>query len=162
MSETSRCPQCGAELPQTQSGLCPACLLKLGLSGAIPSDPLRQLSPRPAQRHWPLLAAAALALIVIWAVVATVRRPDQPMPVVKLLLPPPDQSALGALAVSRDGHLIVFSAAQSEGKTQLWLRPLASLEAQPLSGTEGAAYPFWSPDSRSIGFFAAGKLRKIG
>jgi Tol biopolymer transport system component len=43
----------------------------------------------------------------------------------------------------------------------LWVRPLDSASATPLSGTEGAASPFWSPDSRSIGFFAQGKLKRI-
>jgi hypothetical protein len=43
----------------------------------------------------------------------------------------------------------------------LWVRPFHALSAQPLAGTEGASYPFWSPDSRFLGFFAAGKLRKI-
>jgi hypothetical protein len=48
-----------------------------------------------------------------------------------------------------------------EGKELLWVRPLDSLQAQPLAGTEGAAFPFWSPDSRFIGFFAGGKLKKL-
>ena len=63
-------------------------------------------------------------------------------------------------AVSPDGGLVAFLA-ESEGRTLLWIRPLDSLTAQVLSGTEGASYPFWSPDSRSIGFFAQGKLNKI-
>ncbi len=45
--------------------------------------------------------------------------------------------------------------------SQLWVRPLDSLTAQPLAGTEGATYPFWSPDGRAIGFFAEGKLKRI-
>ena len=44
---------------------------------------------------------------------------------------------------------------------RLWLRPLDALDPQPLPGTEEAQYPFWSPDSRYIGFFAQGKLKKI-
>jgi hypothetical protein len=48
-----------------------------------------------------------------------------------------------------------------DGPQRLWLRPLAKASAQPIAGTEGADYPFWSPDSRSIGFFAAGKLKRI-
>jgi hypothetical protein len=44
--------------------------------------------------------------------------------------------------------------ASAEGQQRLWLRPLDHIKAQPLVGTEGATYPFWSPDSRSIGFFA--------
>src|SRR6185503_16046582 len=43
----------------------------------------------------------------------------------------------------------------------LWIRPLNSVTAQPLPGTDNADVPFWSPDSRSLGFFAAGKLKKI-
>ena len=61
---------------------------------------------------------------------------------------------------SPDGRLVAF-VAESEGRARLWIRPLDSLTAQVLSGTEGAAYPFWSPDSRSIGFFTQGKLNKI-
>ena len=45
--------------------------------------------------------------------------------------------------------------------SQIWLRPLGSIQAQPLAGTEGAAFPFWSPDGRFIGFFAGDKLKKI-
>ena len=62
-------------------------------------------------------------------------------------------------AISPDGRQIAFIA--SKGVPMLWVRALASLDARPLPGTEGAAFPFWSPDSRSIGFFAAAKLKKI-
>ena len=63
-------------------------------------------------------------------------------------------------AVSPDGRLVAFLA-ESEGRALLWIRPLDSLTAEVLPGTEGASYPFWSPDSRSIGFFTQGKLNKI-
>jgi hypothetical protein len=46
-------------------------------------------------------------------------------------------------------------------KSQLWVRPLNSVAAQPLAGMEGASYPFWSPDSASVGFFAEGKLKRV-
>ena len=46
----------------------------------------------------------------------------------------------------------------TEGRARLWMRPLDAATAQPLAGTEGAIYPFWSPDSRALGFFADGKL----
>jgi serine/threonine protein kinase len=65
-----------------------------------------------------------------------------------------------SMAISPDGSRLVF-VGSSEGKSRLWLRPLQSETAQPLTGTEGASYPFWSPDSRSIAFFAEGKLRRI-
>src|SRR5262249_33381754 len=59
-----------------------------------------------------------------------------------------------------DGRRIV-AIVTSEGKTMLWLRPLNALASQPLLGTDGATFPFWSPDSRFVGFFAGGKLKKI-
>src|SRR5438093_1736405 len=65
-----------------------------------------------------------------------------------------------AFAISPDGQLLVFSAS-NEGKSQLWIRPLDSLTAQPLAGTDGASYPFWSADSASVGFFADNKLKRI-
>jgi Tol biopolymer transport system component len=66
-----------------------------------------------------------------------------------------------SLALSPDGLRLAFAAVDPSGKQQLWLRTLDSLTAQPLSGTEGATYPFWSPDSRSIGFFASHLLKKL-
>jgi hypothetical protein len=65
------------------------------------------------------------------------------------------------MAVSPDGLRLVFVAISSSGARSLWLRPLGTLSAQPLAGTDGANYPFWSPDSRFLGFFADGKLKKI-
>ena len=64
------------------------------------------------------------------------------------------------VAISPDGRNVVF-VAQSAGTETLWLRPLDSLAARELPGTEGATYPFWSPDSRSVAFFAVGKLKRI-
>jgi hypothetical protein len=60
------------------------------------------------------------------------------------------------LALAPDGGAVVFSAEDPVRGSQLWLRRLDDFEPQPLRGTEGAALPFWSPDSRSIGFFRAG------
>ena len=66
----------------------------------------------------------------------------------------------GAPAVSPDGSLVVF-AVTSEGKTLLYVRPLNSVEATPLAGTDNAHHPFWSPNNRTIGFFAEGKLKTV-
>jgi len=66
-----------------------------------------------------------------------------------------------SFAISPDGHDLVFSAQVPEGRPMLWLRSLNRVDAQQLAGTENAQDPFWSPDSRWIGFFAAGKLKKI-
>jgi Tol biopolymer transport system component len=85
---------------------------------------------------------------------------------VRATIEPPSSHQLfndfgGYLALSPDGTQLVFGATDSTGTTRLWLRPLASAEARPLSGTEGASYPFWSPDGREIAFFSNTKLRKI-
>jgi serine/threonine protein kinase len=67
----------------------------------------------------------------------------------------------GLEAISPDGRYLVFSARSSDDKTQLWLRPLDSLSAKPLAGTDGASNPFWSSDSKWIAFFSQGRLRKV-
>ena len=66
----------------------------------------------------------------------------------------------GPVAVSPDGRHLAF-VATSEKEQLLWVRRLDTLDARALPGTEGATYPFWSPDSRFIAFFAEGKLKKI-
>ena len=65
-----------------------------------------------------------------------------------------------SLALSPDGERIAF-VATTDGQPRLWLRSLDSVVARPLAGTEGAAYPFWSPDGRSIAFFANNTLKRI-
>jgi Tol biopolymer transport system component len=72
----------------------------------------------------------------------------------------PERSRVRGLAVSPDRRQIA-AALVKDGKQQIWVRALDSLEFTPLDGTEGAAGPFWSPDSRYIGFFADVKLKKI-
>ena len=73
-------------------------------------------------------------------------------------LEPPE--AVSSLALSRDGSQIAF-VATFDGRNRLWVRPLNSATARPLPGTEDARVPFWSPDGRSIGFFAIGRLLRI-
>ena len=66
----------------------------------------------------------------------------------------------GPVAVSPDGQYVAFTAAGS-GNPNLWIRSTGSVAARQLAGTTGARFPFWSPDSRSIGFFASAKVRRI-
>jgi Tol biopolymer transport system component len=73
---------------------------------------------------------------------------------------PPAQSAPLEFALSPNGQQIVF-VASADGRRRLWLRALNTVDAQAITGTDGAGYPFWSADSRSIGYFAAGKLFRI-
>jgi eukaryotic-like serine/threonine-protein kinase len=70
-------------------------------------------------------------------------------------------SAAGAPAISPDGHRLAFIAAGVDGRQLIWIRPLDSRLAQPLAGTEGANHPFWAPDSRNLGFFSDGNLKRI-
>jgi len=67
------------------------------------------------------------------------------------------------LEISPDGRRVVFAGPAPDGDDPvLWVRDLDAERPRPLFGTEGARQPFWSPDSRSIGYFAGGKLRQIG
>jgi DNA-binding winged helix-turn-helix (wHTH) protein len=78
------------------------------------------------------------------------------------LLPPPSTSFVPYnFAISPDGRRLAFVAAAQDGGTALWIRSLAAGAAQQLTGTEGAALPFWSPDSRQVGFFQASKLKSV-
>ena len=80
--------------------------------------------------------------------------------VLRLSLLPPESAAFDSFVISPDGRRIAFSA-DVNGRTMLWVRDLDSLDAKLLPGTETAAFPFWSPDSRSIGFFTPFKLKVI-
>jgi Tol biopolymer transport system component len=107
-----------------------------------------------------VLGAAALALGYLWRSSAA-----HPAEMVQTSILPPENARfnfnLGAPAISPDGTRVAFVANDSTGKSMLWVRPLAALAAQPLAGTEGATYPFWSPDGTKLGFFQATKLKKI-
>lgn len=111
---------------------------------------------------WSLLAVA----VILLAVLATpaIRHagesvPDAPPEMRTEIVTPPTDDPV-SFALSPDGQQLVFAASGAAG-AQLWLRPLAATSAQPLAGTERARLPFWSPDSRSVGFFADGKLKRL-
>jgi eukaryotic-like serine/threonine-protein kinase len=119
------------------------------------------------ERLLSIIAATALFAAIFLGILYWRRAPEEPR-VTRSQIKPMLNSSLvfggpgsGGFAPSPDGRRLAYVATTSEGKTLLWVRPLDSLQAQPLAGTEGAATPFWSPDSRFIGFFAGGKLKKI-
>ena len=74
---------------------------------------------------------------------------------------PLDQRVVGTVALARDGSRLAFTARGPDGSTMLWIRALGDPKAAMLQGTEGAELPFWSPDGRSVGFFASGALKRI-
>jgi eukaryotic-like serine/threonine-protein kinase len=73
----------------------------------------------------------------------------------------PEKLQLNNAVLSPDGRRLVFSGIDANGKVQLWLRALDNYAATPIAGTEGGVLPFWSPDSRSLGFFADKKLKRV-
>jgi dipeptidyl aminopeptidase/acylaminoacyl peptidase len=86
--------------------------------------------------------------------------PSKRIDVLRLSILPPEHASFDSFALSPDGRQLAFSAVLN-GKLMLWVRSLDSLEARPLIGTDNAAHPFWSPDSRAIGFFTPTKLKSI-
>jgi predicted Ser/Thr protein kinase len=118
-------------------------------------------------RPWAWIATATLsALIAAAAVVLWWRQaPAEQSPIHFQVNPPPGAEfpsgiGGGGSAISPDGRTLAFVAV-SGGVSKLWVKPLDSVNARALAGTEGADFPFWSPDSRSLGFFAGGKLKRI-
>ena len=124
-----------------------------------------------ARLAWFVAAAFFLAALALGYFVYSKPAPEQARAVRFSLFPPDKWSLAGTGAVttgatapviiSPDGQQVAFVAVSAEGKTLLWVRSLDTLTAQALAGTEGASAPFWSPDSRSLAFFAGGKLKKI-
>ena len=108
---------------------------------------------------WGAFAVATLAAAAF--AVAWIRRAPEPPPLVRFpLVTPATLQNLSPPVVSPDGRNIVF-AADADGKRMLWLRPLDTLDARPIPATEGVFRPFWSPDSRFVGFIAGGKMKKV-
>jgi Tol biopolymer transport system component len=119
-----------------------------------------------ARTTWALSAIAALALASLAALgVIHFREPRPAFDAVEFSVEaPPDTSFInpyGGYAPSPDGRYVVFSATAKKSGPSLWLRPLDSLAARSLPGTEGGNFPTWSPDSKSLAFYADGKLKRI-
>jgi len=104
-----------------------------------------------------LLGAGALGAGLFSLGLIPIREVAQGAPVVRFSVSVPKGAA--SPQISPDGRLLAFVGL--DGPRQIWLRPLDAMEARPLSGTEDGRDPFWSPDSRFLGFFAQGKLKKI-
>jgi eukaryotic-like serine/threonine-protein kinase len=122
--------------------------------------------PTRAARPWApwVLAAALLVALAALAFIHFREGSHEPPLITTSILPTENTSFdfstdFDPPALSPDGRRMVFGARGA--KKQLWVRSLGSITAQPLAGTEDAKFPFWSPDSRSVGFFAEGKLKRM-
>jgi predicted Ser/Thr protein kinase len=125
--------------------------------------------PQPAMparsRSLPWIVAAAFGIVALIAVWAPWRQRSATERAIHFQIGPPLGARFvlgtgGGSAISPDGRMIAVVAVAG-GQPKLWIRSLDSLAARELPGTEGAAFPFWSPDSRSLGLFAGGKLKRI-
>jgi len=139
--------------------------IEAALAGETPGD----LAPVESHRArvLPWAVAAALCLLVgagagyFWP-----RQPALDVRAAQFTVDAPSGSTFvdvfGSSAVSPDGRFLVFSVRDNGAKNPvLWLRPIDSLNPRALAGTEGGDFPFWSPDSQSLAFFADGKLKRI-
>ncbi|MFL6438753.1 MAG: protein kinase domain-containing protein [Terriglobales bacterium] len=141
--------------------------LQLQLIKTLPSSKI--MPGGLAQRSkWTIAALAIAAFAFIVAItfgVISWDNPSQPNLAVRSYILPPDKVVfnLADSAISPDGTRVVFTGYTPEGSSSysLWIRALDSLTAKELPATQGASWPFWSPDGRSIGFWVEGKLKKI-
>jgi Tol biopolymer transport system component len=109
------------------------------------------------------IAAVAAALIVVSAYDVSAARRFTPlaMALPRGIAVADDDSGAPGLAVSPDGEWIAFVGIGTSAMRQLWMRPTDAETAAPLTGTERASAPFWSPDGTALGFFADDKLKVI-
>jgi Tol biopolymer transport system component len=118
-------------------------------------------------RVWQTAAALFLLASVVGIPATYLLRSTTPA-VARFFILPPDKQTFSvggrsgtAVVISPDGRRLAFTARDPAGRNQLWIRRVDSLSAQSLAGTDGAALPFWSPDSRFVGYFSNGRLLKI-
>ena len=122
-----------------------------------------QAIPRRRATWAPWSVAAALAAVAVGVASWAFTRPGPPPArVIRFEVNNPEGAiSIGAPRVSPDGRYLAFNVTDAAGITRIWVRQMNALTAQPLPGTDGASRPFWSPDSRFLGYMAQGKLMKI-
>ena len=134
------------------------------------SMPHREIALAPVRMsRWPWAVAAVCLMMVAGAVAwgSRTRKVSAPALPVMLDVAPPLGSrftmigSAGGSAISPDGRTLAYLSTSAKGENLLYVRPLESLEARALPGTENAGRPFWSPDSKSLAFVAGGKLKRI-
>jgi Tol biopolymer transport system component len=138
-----------------------------GVGGAVAAAVAPARGFRSARVAWGVAAVAVLAAMALALWPRPVPKAASGLPLRSQLLAPADAQFGDAVpaeaAISPDGRLIVVTATDSTGTSHLYVRPLDGLDARKLPRTDVGedGLPFWSPDSRRIGFFAEGKLKSI-
>jgi Tol biopolymer transport system component len=131
------------------------------LSGTDASGPVRA---KAAPRRVPLLLWLSLALALAALAGATwwIARPPALTTRMQFAIPVPEEMSVSHMALSRDGSMLAFvSPEENSGLPMLYVQRIGSSSVTLLPGTQGATYPFWSPDGAYVAFFANGKLQKI-
>jgi eukaryotic-like serine/threonine-protein kinase len=139
------------------------CWIASGGSGAGVAPPI------PARSRWrEHVVWAAVAGVLLAALAWSMLRGHEPERTVRSFLPPPAQMSFdftgdfsGPPTISSDGTMVAFSARSQKERDAIWVQVLNELAPRKLEGTEGASFPFWSPDGKFLGFFADGHLKKI-
>ncbi|MGH9385754.1 MAG: protein kinase domain-containing protein [Vicinamibacterales bacterium] len=116
--------------------------------------------PASARLAWTAVAAVSLVALGLAYWLLRALQPGPAPSEMRLEISTPPTTDPVFLALSPDGQKLVF-VASGDGMSRLWVRSLDSTTARPLPGSELPTSPFWSPDGRSIGFFADGKLKRI-
>src|SRR5580693_3873291 len=135
-------------------------------AAAVPAAEVLQGTSLREKVGW---GAALLVAIALGAAAGFfLHRPAQSAQAIRTVIDPPAKTTLnligdsaGPPVLSPDGASIAFAGTGADGKTAIWVRPMNLPDAHMLPGTENAIFPFWSPDSRSLGFFADNKLKTI-
>jgi eukaryotic-like serine/threonine-protein kinase len=133
------------------------------LSGTDSSAAVRA-AKAAAPRRIPVLYLLLAALLMVAVATGTwlVARRQPPAPRMQFAMAVPDEMSISQMALSRDGAMLVFvSPEESSAMPMLFVQRVGSPNVTPIPGTQGASYPFWSPDKAYVGFFANGKLEKI-
>jgi Tol biopolymer transport system component len=120
-------------------------------------------APRVRPLAWAAAGFAAAAIVLVGVAASGVwprERTSEVRPL-RLSIVHTEGSEVGVPAISPDARRVAYRARQGDGMPLLWVRDLASGEAQPLAGTENAALPFWSPDSSDLGFFSGVSLKRV-
>ena len=131
----------------------------------VPEPPVAAPAPPPARSRvgqWIGLAAAAVLGASAVALVELRPAPATSAPLRFTIGAPPDTRLASGGSLSPDGRQLAFVATDPAGITRLWVQQLETGIARVLEGTEGASKPFWSPDGESLGFFAAGRVKRVG